>query len=258
MLGFLSLATLGPKVLKLVKKGPLWCWLLVVIGVGYQYYNGQLDDARASVAQTLLAGDSTVQLLDGEWSARLAQKERALVTATELADELQSQLIASATIEITPEPVVVDTVTLVTEVLSDSTRTATLSDTSAVAVLDLSVVAPPCCDDLKVSFTLTPQPIKFDVALVQMTDNQAVFAVSYFGGVTEISASYARLPEKPDRFKPFVGANYDFLDTGWSLQGGVELDLVFGVKLDAFLQQALTQQDGQRSLRLLMQGRKYF
>jgi hypothetical protein len=91
-----------------------------------------------------------------------------------------------------------------------------------------------------------------------MKDGEAVFAVSYFGGTTQISAPYARLPEKLDRFKPFVGASYDFLDTGWSIQGGVELDLVLGVELEAFVQQALMHQVGEQSLRLLLQGRKYF
>ncbi len=259
MLGFLNpVSTFLPKVFEVVKKVPLWCWLIVVIGVGYWHYNGKLDEARAEIAHVLLEGDSTVTLLEGQWSARLAQKDLELESAKELADELQSELIASATIEIIPERIVRDTVTLVTELLSDSTRIATLSDTTAFAVLEGKVIVPPCCADIQIRYTLIPQPITFDVALVRTTDNEAVFAVSYFGGSTEIFTPYARLPEPVDRFKPFVGMVYDFFDTGWSVQGGVELALVFGVELEAFLQQDLMQQADTKTLRLLIQGRKYF
>ncbi len=258
MFGLAAASAMLPKVLDVVKKTPLWFWLVIVIGVGYWHYDNQLDEANAQVARVLLAGDSTVTLLNGDWSARLAQKHQELESANELADELNATLVVSASIEIIPEPVVRDTITLVTEVTSDSTRIATLSDTSVVAILDLSVTAPPCCADIKVNFTLTPLPIEFDVALIQTTDNEAVFAVSYFGGVSRISAPYARLPEKQDRFKPFVGVSYDFLDTGWRLEGGAELALVFGVEIEAFIQQTLRQQMDGKSLRLLVRGRKLF
>ncbi len=259
MLPFLGpVSAFLPKVLGFAKKAPLWFWLVCIIGVGYWYYNGKLDDARAEIAHVLLEGDSTVVLLDGKWSARLAQKTLELESAKELADGLQAELIASATIEIVPERIKRDTVRLVTKVLEDSTRIAILSDTSVFAILDLEVTAPPCCEDIRVNFTLIPQPIEFDVALVRLADDEAVFAVSYFGGSTQIKTPYARLPKKLDRFKPFVGGSYAFLDVGWALQGDVELDLVFGVKLSAFIQQDLIQQTGEQSLRFLVQGRKYF
>ena len=255
---FIPVATLLPKVLGFVRKVPLWFWLIGVIGVGYWHYNGKLDDAKAEIAQVLLAGDSTVVLLDGQWNARLAQKVHELESAKELADELNAELVASVTVTITPTEIIRDTVRLITRVLDDSTRIATLSDTSAFAVLDLSVIVPPCCADIKIRFTLMPQPIKFDVALVRLADDKAVFAISYFGGTTQISTPYIRLPAKIDRFKPFVGVGYDFLDEAWSIQGGAELALVFGVKIDAFLQQAFVVQDNEQSLRLLVRGRKYF
>lgn len=254
----IPVAVLLPKALSLVKKVPLWFWLIGVIGVGYWYYDGKLDDARAEIAQVLLDGDSTVVLLDGQWNARLAQKVHELASAKELADELKAELVASATVTITPAEIIRDTVRLITRVLDDSTRIATLSDTSAFAILDLSIIAPPCCEDIKIRFTLKPQPIKFDVALVRLADDKAIFAISYFGGTTQISAPFIKLPPKIDRFKPFVGVGYDFLDEAWSLQGGAELALIFGVKVDAFLQQAFVVQDNEQSLRLLIQGRKYF
>lgn len=255
---FIPVSVLIPKILNLAKKIPLWFWLIGVIGVGYWYYNNKLDTVQAEMAEALLAGDSTVTLLEGEWRARLVQKNFELASANDLADELNAKLVASATIIIIPAKVKRDTVRLVTTILDDSTRIAVLSDTSASVILDLEVTAPPCCQDIRVTFTLTPRPIEFDVALVQLADNKAVFAVSYFGGTTQITTAYARLPAKRDRFKPFVGTRYDFSDASWALQGGVELDLVFGVKLDAFIQQDLNRQTDEQSLRLLMQGRKYF
>jgi len=245
------------KLLGYLKKVPLWFWLILIMGGGYWYFTNELKDAKAEIALTLLAGDSTVQLLDGQWSARLAQSKLESEAAKELADELQAKLIASATVEITPDKIERDSVEVITEVLTDSTRVGTVLDSLDFVIVDIKAVAPLCCENIRINYSLTFKPIEFEVALLRTTDDRAVFAISYFGGTTEINAPYARLPAKVDRFKPFVGGSYDFINSGWNLVGGAELETILGVKLSAYLRQSISSMV-ENPTRFLIDVRKYF
>ena len=63
--------------------------------------------------------------------------------------------------------------------------------------------------------------------------------------------------ESCERFKPFVGGSYDFINSGWNLVGGAELDTFFGVKLSTYLQQSISSMV-ENPTRFLIDVRKYF
>jgi hypothetical protein len=222
----------------LLKKVPIWVWLIAIAGGYFVYTQDKIDDLQAEIAKTGLSLDSVTRI-DSVTTVRLAQETIAkdsLGEALELAEILNAELIAAAVISVDPDPSRVDTVEVPTELLEDSTRLGHLVDTvyaeddiTEIGELTVDVVAPPCCAPLSIIHAFDPSPVRFTVGLLRFQDESVIFGVRYWGGETEIEAPYARLPAKQKRLIPYVGVHYDLTSRVFGVRGGARLRLPFGV-----------------------------
>ena len=216
---------------KLLRKIPLW-FVFLAVGFGYAAWaNNSMDGLRAELARSGLSLDSVVQI-DSITTARLAQTTLAkdsLAGILAIADSLDAEVVAAAVIHADPAPTATVTIRIPVLVTNDSTRIGQLSDTTEDGVIDVTVVAPPCCEPLDLTYAFDPAPLDLSVALLRIEGDNAVFAVQYRGGTTDIEAPFARLPAKQDRFIPYVGAYYEFGQAKWAVKGGVNMRIFFGL-----------------------------
>jgi hypothetical protein len=230
---------LGTTIFGLLKKVPIWFWLVVVAGGYFWWSQNQISSLKADVALERLGSTETVVINDS-LSARLATEslvKDSLAEALEAAEELNADLIAAARIVIQPDSVSRDSIipdsTVVTE---DRTRIAHVNDTTSAGVLRARITAPPCCADLSLTYTFVPAPIDPVVSLLRVTDDTAIFAVTYRGGTTEISTPYARIPAKPKTIEWNIAAMYDLAQSAWNVRAGVTALVPLVPKLFVFAQ----------------------
>lgn len=246
-------------VLGFLKKVPIFVWVLVAAAGYFTYQQKQLNNARAATAEALASKTKTVDLLNGEWRARTTIREvqkDSLESQLRLAKETNTELLAAMNIHIQPDSVWRDSLVAETTVGEDSTRYASLRDSTSAGVLDLDVVAPPCCEDILISYHFFPNPINPRIALLRTDNNEAIFGVSWEGGYTEITTAFAKLPVRQKRVSPFVGGGYNFNTRVWNIQGGIDINLFLGISLEAFIEQGL---GGEEHIpELLVAARKRF
>lgn len=212
-------------ILGFLRKVPIWMWL-IAIGAGYVAWSQhQIGNLKAEVTLSRLATDSTTQLNDSLF-ARIAVDgilKDSLGGAIAAANELNADLIAAARLVVTPDTVAGDTVLVPT--IIDSTRIATISDTTEGGVLDATITAPPFPADIGFRYSFAPAPIDLVVSLLRVADNTAIFAVTYRGGSAEISAPYARLPVEPPRAFAYLDGMYNVTGGFAVFRGGAQLRL---------------------------------
>ncbi|MBU8921751.1 MAG: hypothetical protein KOO63_08025 [Bacteroidales bacterium] len=217
--------------MKWIKKVPLWIVVAIAIFGYVKYTQGQMDGLRSELAETRFSYDSVV-VVDSVTVARLAQRDiekDSLADALEIEKELGAELIAAAIIHVDPEPAPAETIPVLVEVLSDSTRIGHVVDTTTSGVLTATITAPPCCAALDLAYVFDPAPLELTVAVLRVAPEMAVFAVRYRGGETEIEAPFARLPAPQKRLIPYVGAYYELGQAKWAVKGGMNLRMFWGL-----------------------------
>jgi hypothetical protein len=232
-------------ILGLLKKVPIWVWLIIAAG-GYVWWSqNKMDSLQADITRSRLEGQGTVQI-DTATYARLTvdRIERdSLADALAAADELNAELVAAANITLIPDTVYRDTTIITTEIVGDEERFAHLVDTTDAGVLDATITAPKFPLPLRVQYSYIPAPVNFTVALLRLDDDEAIFTVSYLGQSAEIGAPYARLPAKEKKFVPYIGGFYDIGDGAFGFRGGARFKVPW-ISLYAFgeLEQLLQKQ----------------
>jgi hypothetical protein len=253
-------------ILGILKKVPFWIWI-ILLGAGYfAWSQNQIGNLKAEITLSQLARDSTTQVNDSLFARITVDgiEKDSLAGALEAADELNAELVAAARIRVQPRPASSDTV-LVPVVTEDSTRIATIvetllhEDSTEVGTLDATITAPPFPADIGFEYEFIPAPIEFEIGLLRVDDDNAIFTVTYSGGSADISAPYARLPAKPPRAYAYIDGMYNVTGGFASFRGGTHLRIFNWLGTFAELSQDATEiAEGGNSFRFNLGGRLQF
>lgn len=208
-------------------------------------YRAELAASQLHLEQQRQLNDSTVARL-----ASANQDRDAMHGLLIAKDKLQGKLIAGFVVKVPKRDTLVIHDTLVTTLGSDSTRSASFSDSTFAGRLTGTVTAPPCCAALQLKYQLTRPAFAPSVGFVQVGDKQ-VAVVTWQGEHVEIASPYADLPKAPHRFGTFVegGVSFPreaafaragaFVRPGWNLSA-------FGAVEQTFVQEPARLQFGLR------------
>lgn len=194
------------------------------------------------------------------YTRRLLQLDRKLVVAAARSESLQIQLararlgekafrelyntsqalngvlIAAANVRVKPKTVVRDTVRLVTTVQVqgvDTTRVATVHDSTSVGLLTATVTAPPCCAPLTFQYTYTTAPITVGVGFIRRgTDTYAVVT----GDTTQVTltASHWKVPKvQQPRLQPWLFVGPDVFRQRVAVVAGVDVRVLGPLQVTA-------------------------
>ena len=234
---------MGTTLLGLVKKVPIWLWILGA-AIGYFTWSQNKIDSLSAEISRAGVGVDTVAVIDSATVARMARTEverDSLKDALDMAETFNAELIAAARLGVDPRPSPPDTHYVPVEVLPDSTRIGSLidsvyadDDSTLIGVSDISVAASPL-GPLTIVNAFDVAPIDFTVSLLRFEDESVIFSVKYWGGTADISTPFARLPARPKTIVPYVGTQYNLTARMFEVKGGANLRLpVFG--LSGFLE----------------------
>lgn len=198
--------------------------------LAYGHARDALAVAEAQVQVQRNLNDSTVALL-----ALRDKSNGSLHELLEAANRLNGKLIAGVTVNVPARDTVIvhDTTVL----LPDSTRVLRFKDSTFAGTLVGSVTAPPCCQPLALTYTLSRPAFSPHVGFAQV-GNRQVAIVTWQGEQVQLDAPYfnpSAVAPRP-RVVGFVEAGMDLAVAPY-LGGGVRLRVFGGWNLQARLEQ---------------------
>jgi hypothetical protein len=199
--------------LKLLKKIPPKGWAIIVVALAIGGYILSLHGQIKELSSALVA-DTAMITINDSLSAKVAglrlQKDE-LSSSLAIAKKLNAELVAAAKVSLIPDTIVRESVRVVEiPTTNDSIRLAIVNDTTWAGVLEGKIVVFPRPTPIKFDYSLSLFPIDFEVSLLRVTGNRAVFGVKYSWGETQIHTTYAKLPKQPDRFYSHASIGYLF------------------------------------------------
>jgi hypothetical protein len=168
----------------------------------------------------------SVQLNDST-AARVAREQRTRADSLEglltAAKALNGKLVAAARFTVPARDTVIVHDSVPTQVLADSTRTATVHDSTFAGVVTVNITAPPCCAALKAKLTVERPAFTPSVGFVELANRQYAAVVVWQGQQVSISSPYFAPPTVPEKHViRWVEATYN-LASAPEVAGGVSL-----------------------------------
>lgn len=185
-----------------LRKLPLWkillgAWLIVTtIGQATSLFQ---RFRAAPPGPHVLVNDSTQAQ-----QAAIRRETEQLKAVVDAAKTLQGQLVAGFQITVKGDTIYQAPVKTVTTVLPDSSRHATLTDTTKGYTIEVNAVAPPFPDKLQLGYKITTPAFKPQVGFVKRGDGY--YAVASWAGQTFTTEHAFFSPEKPRTIGAVVGA----------------------------------------------------
>ena len=201
--------------------------LIAIIGGQALYYSHKVNNLNTAIVHLQASKDSTSTLVDSSRVriANLVVDKDTLHDALVAQRELNGHLIAAVRLYLHQDSVSKSDTTGTK--FADSTRSLEVHDTTADGILNALIVAPPMPAQLRLHWTYIPAPIDATVSLVQMKDNEAIFAVKYRGGSTTLSAPYAKIPAPEKTFVSYGEALYNVFDKSFTVRAGEQIKIPF-------------------------------
>lgn len=236
----------------------LFLAVIIALSLYSVYTNYKLNKAYSEIASLQVSKDSVRQLADSSM-ARLAStsvEKDSLRDALSAAKTLNGRLIAAARIRIQPRS---DSGTIVLQPKDTNQVLFGFADSLETGFMHGTITVIPPPDSIAVDYTFDPFPLELTVAVIQMRDNGAVFAVRYRGGQTTIEAPFAKIPPKQKFLTSYVEGLYNPFDKSAALRAGLQSFIPFFRRTNVLLIAEGEQQfRGTNSSNLYLGVRKVF
>jgi hypothetical protein len=179
--------------------------LLVALGISaVRHYQHRIATLEASVRVERALKDSA----NFKEAATRADRDQ-YRTLLDIARTLGGKPVAGGTVVVRGRDTVVVHDTVPTALASDSTRTAHFHDSTSYVVADGTVVAPPCCAPLRLTYTLKPVPQRAQLLITRVGDRYVATAAVNGDTTTSTVDAPFYVPPAPPRWERYVSAFVD-------------------------------------------------